>query len=1319
MTTVDSTNSVPLDEWVAHLIALIADPPPDVDLAELTGMLGQAYLEWYEAEPDEGLLTVAIAHLDRAIDGAAHHDQTVLWHAGLGVAHAERARLGARSTDHDQAIGHLTAAYQGWPADDPERDLVAVDLLEATWDRFLGRCLDDGRPPQAAAADADEVVAAIEAIRVSATATDLAAYVQMVRGMALLARYDCGGEREQDLEHGIDVLSAALAQLPPDLTPGYATASADLAAAHLDMAGLREDPRSVELAATVADRGIDACGPGQPGWLSLHRCRATACEVLWDLGEDSGDLDKAIGSWRTVAEDDADPTVAVTLAELLRSGAEHASDPSGLAEAVTLLEQALPSIGHQAPGWRQLAETHRLNWQLARSQASRDAAARAVEHALAAAGTDDDVLAAHTTRLVLATEVLEYDAAQEAAAAQTSLDHLVAALDEADQVLDNRGSATTRARVHLATVLVYADFARFSEAEDALDLPRLRHLITLGRALGADAPPRLAGFLDMAEGIVEQAANASSATGDSNTAVEALLRAGRDESFSKVSGDRIPALLSFALQTRASQLGDLRGSRAAGNLTTDGVVDGRPQDPFAAEWRVWAAAMVAFQRARQGDVVGLRRAIAHAGALARRLGSSFENDTSYRLAMRVLDDMVTVGTGRGEVRPRSPVPLPARQLTHRELGVTVLVGATQVAAALRRGDLPLLRRWADHLAALAHRLEPGHTARFVSLAVAAQAELGAASRLGDRAAAGRAVSHFEAATAESGGPANALWTDLTRDHAEALRRSGDPDRARTRRLGLAALHGHARRVLLQAGTDHAMDIARVAAADATTVVRWCLQDRADDDLVTALDAGRGLVLHAATASRTIADSLREAGHPDLAEEWRQTAGLGRDQATGDPLGALFAAGEVPDDLRSRVLRALENAGTSAQGPLAQVPVAEIRAALAELDLDALVYLVPAARPVPGFAAIVPATGTIEVIELPDLVVGDGSPLQKLLQAALGPAVTGRGADTRKSRPRDAGPVGAPMPPSVGARMDDLCRWAWRAAMARLVAETRSTRQSAPPRLVLIPMGALGLVPWHAAYQNTPTGRRYAVHDLVLSYSPSARMLCTAAARPPRAIRSTLVVGDPLGDLPFAGVEARAIHKRFHQEGQYLGGPEEGPDRIAHPDSVLEWIRAVGGRGASLLHLACHGRVDTVRPADSYLVLAGGQLPARHLLEVSRLAALDLGHVFLAACTTNLVGADYDEAFSLATAFLAAGAHTVFGSLWSVPDVGTSLLMYLVHHFLYEEGHKPADALHRAQLWMLDPARQPPDGMPAELAAQCDRPDNAAPLNWAAFTHLGR
>jgi len=126
-----------------------------------------------------------------------------------------------------------------------------------------------------------------------------------------------------------------------------------------------------------------------------------------------------------------------------------------------------------------------------------------------------------------------------------------------------------------------------------------------------------------------------------------------------------------------------------------------------------------------------------------------------------------------------------------------------------------------------------------------------------------------------------------------------------------------------------------------------------------------------------------------------------------------------------------------------------------------------------------------------------------------------------------------------------------------------------------------------------------------------------------------------------------------------------------------------------------------------------------LLEVSRLAALEIDMVVLAACRTNASGEDYDEAFSLATAFLAAGARTVFATLWPVPDSATSLLMYMVHHQLNTAACTPAEALHRAQLWMLDPGRLPPDGTPDELARLCSSSNGVDPASWAGFTHLGR
>jgi CHAT domain-containing protein len=246
-----------------------------------------------------------------------------------------------------------------------------------------------------------------------------------------------------------------------------------------------------------------------------------------------------------------------------------------------------------------------------------------------------------------------------------------------------------------------------------------------------------------------------------------------------------------------------------------------------------------------------------------------------------------------------------------------------------------------------------------------------------------------------------------------------------------------------------------------------------------------------------------------------------------------------------------------------------------------------------------------------------------------------------------------------------------------------------------------------------------VHDVVVSYNVSARMLRAAAAHPVGAAstapRSVLVVGDPGGDLRYAGIEARAVHRRFYPDGAYYGNGAQHPGT---PEEVLAWI-AGAGPGPTLLSFACHGWADPGSPADTHLVLAGGTLAVRRILETSRLAALDIDRVFLAACATNAGGDDHDEACSLAAAFLTAGTHTAYGSLWPVPDRATSVLMYMVHHHLEVDGCTPADALHRAQLWMLDPQRRTPDGMPTELRDGCTDHAIADPSSWAAFTHMGR
>jgi len=114
-----------------------------------------------------------------------------------------------------------------------------------------------------------------------------------------------------------------------------------------------------------------------------------------------------------------------------------------------------------------------------------------------------------------------------------------------------------------------------------------------------------------------------------------------------------------------------------------------------------------------------------------------------------------------------------------------------------------------------------------------------------------------------------------------------------------------------------------------------------------------------------------------------------------------------------------------------------------------------------------------------------------------------------------------------------------------------------------------------------------------------------------------------------------------------------------------------------------------------------------------------GLVSLAACTSDLAAADYDEALTPATAFLAAGAATVVGARWQIPDGATSLFMFMFHYLMTAGGHPPRDALRLAQLWMLDPHRAAPAEMPAELAEHASRPELADVVAWGGLVHQGR
>ncbi|MEV0895639.1 CHAT domain-containing protein [Actinoplanes sp. NPDC049802] len=522
---------------------------------------------------------------------------------------------------------------------------------------------------------------------------------------------------------------------------------------------------------------------------------------------------------------------------------------------------------------------------------------------------------------------------------------------------------------------------------------------------------------------------------------------------------------------------------------------------------------------------------------------------------------------------------------------------------------------------------------------------------------------------------------------------------------VASLRTHVWRVLMQPDAAGAAAVAKEAGDAAVSAARECLRVNDIAGAVRALDAGRGLALYAATEMRSVPERLRDAGDPGLAADWQRAI-------DGDG---------PPQTLRRRVLGVLARAAPG--GALFDPPeIDEIRDALFELDLDALVYLVPGSRLWPGMALTVPAEGTLSYLGLPGLKPGESPEVDAYLAAASSrdSAAVGRGGQ------RDM----VVLDDDLTDQLDVVRDWAWRAAMGPVIERLLPSWAHVPtgrvPRMALVPMGELALIPWQAACR---AGGEPAIRSVAFSQAASARMLLRSAALPPvPPSRLGLIVADPETGteavaLHGARDEASAIHDVIYRGARYLGRlpGDDGavsPSGAGTPKEVRDWLTSTGRAAGTMLHLACHGVADAA--GGSYLMLAGERLAAEDLVKLmTAVPDRAVGLVVLAACSSGMASRDYDEAYSLGTAFLAGGARSVLSTQWTIPDSSTSLLMFMFHHHLMT-GRLPVwEALHRAQLWMLDPDREAPESMPARLSAQLDDGDPADVTGWAGFLHGGR
>ncbi|WP_214110312.1 CHAT domain-containing protein [Acrocarpospora catenulata] len=99
---------------------------------------------------------------------------------------------------------------------------------------------------------------------------------------------------------------------------------------------------------------------------------------------------------------------------------------------------------------------------------------------------------------------------------------------------------------------------------------------------------------------------------------------------------------------------------------------------------------------------------------------------------------------------------------------------------------------------------------------------------------------------------------------------------------------------------------------------------------------------------------------------------------------------------------------------------------------------------------------------------------------------------------------------------------------------------------------------------------------------------------------------------------------------------------------------------------------------------------------------------LATCDPGPAG--YDEAGTYASALMARGAAAVVAPRWAIADQPGAAAMLAAFHTFLDESGRAGEALHRAQLWMLDPHRRPLPEMPDT--------DLTDPVLWGAFGHQG-
>jgi CHAT domain-containing protein len=204
--------------------------------------------------------------------------------------------------------------------------------------------------------------------------------------------------------------------------------------------------------------------------------------------------------------------------------------------------------------------------------------------------------------------------------------------------------------------------------------------------------------------------------------------------------------------------------------------------------------------------------------------------------------------------------------------------------------------------------------------------------------------------------------------------------------------------------------------------------------------------------------------------------------------------------------------------------------------------------------------------------------------------------------------------------------------------------------------------------------RYWIEDVTVGIAPSLGLLAERAPRSAVA-RRLLLLGDPIAadssfpPLSHAAGEMASVTRRFGGRDQVV---------LARQAATPEAYRAAGPGSFSAIHFTAHALANRESPLDSAVLLSGGKLYAREVMDVPLTADL----VTVSACRGVGVRAYSGEGIvGFAWAFLRAGARHVIAGLWDVNDQSTAALMDVLYREL-AAGKPPEAALRTAKLSLI-------------------------------------